>query len=198
MVKIFYMKYCSIASCREQGGILGLGYTSVAIKDTFMTEHRSDTDPSKSTTDIQQPLSVAHTARQSKGSKWGAIAGAVITMAFFMPWFRACNTDISGYDLASNRISGVDNAGLYWVVLLGGLACIALFFLLKTPDRASRMRSAWLRLVAGLAGGFPIFNIWLKVPEQPDAIDLLYGFWLVTLGYVGVIVSFFMDRQTKE
>ncbi len=148
----------------------------------------------------QQPAiaQAAHTTQRSKGSKWGAIAGAVITMAFFLPWVRGCNMEVSGYEIATDTTGRIEQAWVYWACLLGGLTCVALFFRMKTSDRAHRMRAAWIRLIAGIIGGYPILNIWLNIRQQPNAIDILYGLWLVTLGYVGVIVSFFVDRQTKE
>lgn len=162
-----------------------------------MTEQQHNRDSAVSTSPKPNILHSTERTAPTKGSKLGAIAGAVITLAFFMPWVRGCNMEVSGYEIATDTTGRIEQAWVYWACLLGGLVCVGLFFWMKTGERASRLRAAWMRLIAGILGGYPILNIWLNIREQPSAVDILYGFWLVTLGYVGVIVSFFVDRGEK-
>ncbi len=158
-----------------------------------MTEQHNDIDTS---TRIEAPQAMLHTPETTvpaKGSKLGAIAGAVITVAFFMPWVRACGIEPTGYEIASNQVRGVEDAWVYWLILLGGLACIVLFFWMKPTHEQIRRRAARLRLAAGIIGFIPVLNIWANIRHQEGKLDVLYGFWLITLGYIGVIWSFFID-----
>ena len=131
--------------------------------------------------------------QQSSGSKLGAIAGVVIITAFFLPWVKACNAELSGYDLATDSTGRVEDAWVYWVTLLAGLSCIALFFLVKTDNASTRIKAAVARLAAGLVGFVPLLNIWYNVKQKGGAMEILYGGWITALGYLGVFVSFFVD-----
>ncbi|NIM96067.1 MAG: hypothetical protein GTO18_20390 [Anaerolineales bacterium] len=130
---------------------------------------------------------------RSNGSKLGAVAGFVITIAFFLPWVRACGTDLSGVDLATNSTGQVEGSWVYWLTLLAGLFCIALFFLVETKDSLQRIRAAAARFFAGLIGFLPILNIWLNVQERGAIFEVLYGGWITALAYLGVFISFFVD-----
>lgn len=131
--------------------------------------------------------------QQSNGSKLGAIAGFVIMIAFFLPWVRSCNADLSGYDIATNRTGMVQDAWVYWATLLAGAFCVVLFFLVKTPTVSSRIGAAVARLIAGLVGFLPVLNIWYNVNQKGGLMEILYGGWIMALGYLGVFVSFFVD-----
>lgn len=131
--------------------------------------------------------------QQSKGSKLGTISGVIITIAFFLPWVRSCNTELSGYAIATNRNGFVEDSWVYWGALLAGLLCIAFFFLIKTNTSSNRIKGAVARLVVGLIGFLPILNIWYNVKQKGGAMEVLYGGWLIVLGYLGVFVSFFID-----
>lgn len=130
---------------------------------------------------------------QSSGSKLGAISGAVITVAFFMPWVQACGQQISGYDLASDTSGQIENAAVYWLPLVAGLLCVALYFLLRTNTGGARLGAAVIRLLAGIVGFFPVLNIWNNVRELRDAVEVLPGGWIIAVGYAGVFLSFLVD-----
>ncbi len=134
--------------------------------------------------------------QQSNGSKLGAIAGLVITIAFFLPSVRSCGVDLSGYDLATNRTGMVEDSWIYWATLLAGLFCIALFFLVKTNNASSRIAAAVSRLIAGLVGLLPILNIVYNLRQKEGAMEILYGGWILASGYLGVFISFFLDLGT--
>ena len=136
----------------------------------------------------------------SQGSKLGAIAGIVIMIAFFLPWVRACNTELSGYQLATGDTGRVrvEEPGVYWLALAAGLICVGMFFLLRTDTAQSRIRAAVARLGVGLVGFLPLLNVWMNVKEQEERVEILYGGWLTGLGFLGVLVSFLIDLGTGE
>jgi hypothetical protein len=131
----------------------------------------------------------------SNGSKLGAIAGFVITIAFFLPWVRACNTEVSGYELATGQTGRVqvEDPWQYWLVLVAGLVCVGLFLLMRTDNRDQRIRVAVTRLVVGIVGFLPILNIWANVKQRGETMKILFGGWVTALGFIGVLVSFLMD-----
>jgi len=114
-------------------------------------------------------------------------------MAFFLPWIRACDSEISGYDLATNSTGIVEDAWVYWVTPLVGLFCIGLLFFLKTSNARIRIQAAVARLVAGLAGSIPILNDWYTIRQEGGELEILYGGWITILGYLGIFASFFAD-----
>lgn len=131
--------------------------------------------------------------QQSSGSKLGAIAGVVISIAFFLPWVNACNTELSGYDIATNQTGLVEDAWMYWITLLAGLFCLVIFFLLKTNTGSLRRKAAVTRLIIGSVGFLPLVNIWLNVRQRGGVMEILYGGWIIVVGFTGIFVSFLMD-----
>ena len=136
--------------------------------------------------------------RQSKGSKLGAIGGLIVVIAFFLPWVRACGTDVSGYAMATNSTGMIRDSWLYWIALLAGLACVGLFFLAYTDSPLPRIRAAIGRMVAGGLGFLAALAVWGYALTEKGMVTILFGLWIVTLGYVGIIVSFFMDIWSEE
>jgi hypothetical protein len=134
-------------------------------------------------------------AQQSSGSKLGAICGLVVTLAFFLPWTRACGAELSGYDIAADSTGLVQDAWLHWATILAGLFCIALFFLVRTNSARTRIQAAVARLIAAFVGFFPMLKIWYYAKQEGIAIELLYGGWLTILGYLGILVSSFTDLK---
>jgi hypothetical protein len=135
--------------------------------------------------------------QQSSGSKLGAIAGLVITIVFFLPLVKSCGTELSGYDLAMNRNGLVEASWMYWATLLAGSFCLLLYFVVKTGNAGSRISAAVARLVAGLVGLVPILNIVYNIRQKGGAMEILYGGWILALGYLGVFISFLIDLGTR-
>ncbi|MEW5987691.1 MAG: hypothetical protein AB1791_13745 [Chloroflexota bacterium] len=135
--------------------------------------------------------------KQSIGSKLGALSGLIITIAFFLPGLRACNTELSGYDLATGNTAPmiVEDPWLYWATPLAGLFCIVLLFLVRTDRSHLRIPTAAARLVAGIVGTVPLLNIWYNVEERGVDIEILPGGWLEVLGAVGILLSFVVDLR---
>ena len=50
------------------------------------------------------------TRRQSSGARLGIVAGIVIVVAFFLPWVRACGTEMTGYEIATNQQGNVEDS----------------------------------------------------------------------------------------
>jgi hypothetical protein len=123
------------------------------------------------------------------------ISGIVILVGFFLPWVDACGRQLSGYDLANEPL--MDNHSLYWLVFLGGAACVALYFAFRGTDATSVARASTARLIASLIGVAPIVNLAVNLSsnENPGLVTVMYGGVVVALGYIGAIVSFFVDRS---
>jgi hypothetical protein len=135
---------------------------------------------------------------RSGGSKLSAIASVVIIIAFFLPWARACNTELTGYDIATNSTGQVEEAWMYWLTFLAPVFCLVLFAFARNTDAASRIGTAVARLIAGIIGFFPLLNIWYNVQQKGGAMEVLYGGWATVAGYVGIALSFFVDLFTNS
>lgn len=127
----------------------------------------------------------------SPGNKLSGAAGALISSAFFLPWVRACGSELTGYDLATNRPGSVEDPWIYWLVPIGGIACLLIAFLLR--GMALRLPTAIIRLVIALVGFLPLLNVWYNSQRQGADIELLYGSWLTAAGYFAIFISFFVD-----
>jgi len=132
-------------------------------------------------------------SNRSSGSKLGAISGLVIVVAFFLPWVKACNRELTGYDIATNSTGQVEDAWIYWLTLLTGAFCLLLLLLVRTDSVRARTSAAVARLVAGLVGFLPLLNIWYNVEQRGGAMEILYGGWVTVSGYAGIALSFFVD-----
>jgi hypothetical protein len=130
---------------------------------------------------------------RSSGSKLSSIASAVIVIAFFLPWVRACNSELTGYDLATNSNGRVQDAWVYWLTLIAPIFCLILYKFAKNTNVASKMGIAVARLVAGIIGFFPLLNIWFNAQQKGGAMEILYGGWITVAGYLGIALSFFVD-----
>lgn len=134
---------------------------------------------------------------RSRGSKLSAIASIIIIIAFFLPWVKACNQDLTGYEIATNSTGQVEDTSVYWLTLLVPIFCLTLFFFVKNTGSANRIGTAIARLVAGLIGFLPLLNIWYNVQQNRGNMEILYGGWLIVSGYVGIILSFFVDLYSS-
>jgi len=132
-------------------------------------------------------------ANRSSGSKLSALVSVVIIIAFFLPWVKACNRELTGYEIATNSTGQVEDAWVYWVTLIVPIFCLMLFFFTKNTSAKSRIGAAIARLVAGLIGFLPLLNIWYNVQQKGGAMEILYGGWITVLGYAGIALSFFVD-----
>lgn len=116
----------------------------------------------------------------------------MIVIAFFLPWVESCQA-LTGYDLATNQTGQVQSPGIYWLVPLVGIVCVVLFLFLGSDAIPSRVVSALIRLVAGVIGALPLYNLWLNVNRRHGALSFLYGWWIVVVGFVGVFLSSLLD-----
>ena len=132
-------------------------------------------------------------ANRSGGSKLSSIASAVIVIAFFLPWVRACNRELTGYDIATNSTGQVEDAWVYWLTLVAPIFCLMLFAFVKNTNAASRIGTAIARLIAGIIGFFPLLNIWYNAQQKGGAMEILYGGWITVAGFIGIALSFFVD-----
>jgi hypothetical protein len=131
--------------------------------------------------------------QQSNGSKLSAVSAVIIIVAFFLPWASSCNVEVSGYDIATNRLGNVEQPWVYWATLLAGILCLALYFFAKPTNRSGRIKAARRRLAAGVLGFLPVLNIWLNAKQKGAIVEILYGGWIMALGYLGLFISSFID-----
>ena len=127
------------------------------------------------------------------GSSLGAVAGAIIIMAFFLPWVQACGTEMTGYDLATNSSGLVEEAWQYWLVPATGVLLVIFFALFKTHGFGSKVGLGIGRLVVGLLGFLPVLNVWRNVQQKNGAMEVLYGGWILIIGFTLVFLSFVLD-----
>lgn len=142
--------------------------------------------PKSLQSDKERPLA-------SRGSKLGAISGVVITMTFFLPWVRACNQDLTGYDIATNRNGRVEDAWVYWLTLIAGLVCITLYQVIKPNSKSNMVKAGFIKLFIATIGFLPLLNIWINIRSRGGAMEVLYGGWLIVAGYLGVFISSILD-----
>jgi hypothetical protein len=131
--------------------------------------------------------------QSSTGPKWSIVASLLVILAFFLPWVRACGADLSGLDLATNKIGNVEDPWAFWLTLLAGLICLALTVFSRPKNRAGRTRNAWLRVCGGAFGAVPPLTILWNVLQRQDILELLYGWWLTVVGLAGILVSAALD-----
>jgi len=129
----------------------------------------------------------------STGTKWSIVASIVVILAFFLPWVQACGADLSGLDLATNKIGNVEEPGAFWLTLLAGLVCLALAVFSRPRNRAGRTRNAWIRLFTGAFGAGPPLTILWNILQRRGLLELLYGWWLTVAGLAGILVSAALD-----
>lgn len=135
---------------------------------------------------------------QSNGIKLSGLAGILIVLGFFMPWFKSCGVEASGYDLATN-FTGMDDASwIYWASLIGGLVCISMFFFVKSNNAEQLSTSAITRIGAGFFGILPILLTFLGLLKHHDVDKMKIGGWFTLIGYIGVFTSSAMDLKSPN
>lgn len=130
---------------------------------------------------------------RSPGSALGAIAGIIIIMAFFLPWVRACGTELTGYDIATNSNGMVEEAWQYWLVPASGLILIILFAFLRTRTFGMKVSLGVARIIIGLLGFLPVLNVWRNVQDSGGVMEVLYGGWILVSGFALIFLSFIVD-----
>ena len=129
----------------------------------------------------------------STGTKWSVWASLLLILAFFLPWVRGCGADLSGLDLATNKMGNVEDPWAFWLTLLAGLVCLALAVFSRPGNRAGQTRNAWIRLFVGALGAGPPLTILWNVLQRQGILELLYGWWLTVAGLAAILVSAALD-----
>ena len=135
----------------------------------------------------------ASSTSHSPGSALGAIAGIIIIVAFFLPWIRACGTELTGYDIATNSNGMVEEAWQYWLIPASGLILVILFTLLRTRTFGTKVSLGVARIIIGLLGFLPVLNVWRNVQDSGGVMEVLYGGWILVSGFALVFLSFIVD-----
>jgi hypothetical protein len=71
------------------------------------------------------------------------LGGLIVIICFFLPWIRACDTEISGLQLATDNDIG---ESIFWLILIIGIVIVGGFFVLKERSKLTTIISA----IAGL------------------------------------------------
>lgn len=106
------------------------------------------------------------------------LGGILVIICFFLPWIRACEVDITGYQLATQEEFG---DSVYWVVPLIGLFILVGFFGLREKARIIAVLSS--------IGGFA-FLLWkilipiFKGEAKELGISLQIGGFGTILGFL--------------
>lgn len=131
--------------------------------------------------------------QRSSGSKLGTIAGLILVLGFFLPWVRACEQDVNGYALATSD-GFLENPWLIWMTVVVGGFCVLLYFFARSDTAQARTRVALARLIAALLGLWSLLDAWSLLRRAGGGLgDLLFGGWLLVLGYIGLLASAVMD-----
>jgi|GEM_PF-1425035 len=135
--------------------------------------------------------------QRSSGSRLGTIAGLILIFSFFLPWVRACDQDINGYTLATSN-GYLENPWLIWMTVVVGLFCVLLFFISRSDTAQTRTRAGVARLIAALIGLWSLLDAWSLLRRAGGGVgDLLFGGWLLVMGYIGLLASAVMDFATS-
>ena len=157
-------------------------------------KHRTKTSQSP-----QDPSQNHAIPSRSGGSALSMIASAIMSIAFFLPWFNQCGSEFSGHDLAApGSAINVENPDFYWLSLIGPLLCFLLFVFFKNKTKKSRKIIALLRFLFGSLGFIPVLNIFLNAIEYKERIKIRYGLWLNLAGFIMILVSMIMDLSTAN
>ena len=136
--------------------------------------------------------------QRSSGSRLGTIAGLILVFSFFLPWVRACDQDINGYALATSD-GYLENPWLIWMTVVVGVFCVLLYFFARSDTAQARIRIAVARLIAALLGLWSLLDAWSLLRRAGGGLgDLLFGGWLLVLGYIGLLASSVMDFAARE
>lgn len=124
----------------------------------------------------------------SRGRLGITIAGLALILGFFLPWVRACGTDLTGLDIATNKYGNVELAQAYWLVLIAGLVAVlaAGFELLR---RRPSLVSLVVGLVSSVVSGLPLLVIWTNISERKGLMQPRGGLYLSSCGALGMAIS---------
>jgi len=112
--------------------------------------------------------------------------GLIIIVCFFLPWVRACNIDISGLQLATDKDMGDP---ILWLILIAGIIILGAYFLIKHS-------AAIIGIISSIAG--LLILLWkiivpiskgewreLGVSIQIGGLGTLLGFIISLIGGIG-------------
>lgn len=102
-------------------------------------------------------------------------------ICFFLPWFKACGSYLSGIDLASKGM------GEFWIALIAAIAIIILFFYFESINKLSKAK-----VFTALAS---IISILIILVRAIDTTSSKNSFGMVELqaGLVGTIIGFIIS-----
>jgi hypothetical protein len=105
-------------------------------------------------------------------------------VAFFLPWYSACGTDVTGAQIGSNSRQYSDGDSS-WIVLWGVPACGALICLLALKTSGGRAKLTFLLSVIG--AGLVLLSF--AAIKDHSVVKVKYGFWLEFAGFGAAVVG---------
>lgn len=147
----------------------------------------------------------------SLGSGLSGAGGAILTLMFFLPWFSACNLNVSGKDLAFGLsldmgiLGGSSAPPTYpWLalVLVCGLAAtgLALAGLVSNGSVGTGRQLAMLAVgaLATVLMLFVVFGYFGQAGSSTTVIQVEYGLPSSVAGAVLILVGALMDWQASR
>jgi len=118
--------------------------------------------------------------------------GIIILVCFFLPWVRACDIDISGLQLATDKDMGDP---IIWLIPIAGIAILGSYFLLKK-------KSGIIGIVASVAS--LLILLWkIVVPVSKGELQEVGA--RIQIGGIGTILGFILaliggigEKKKKE
>jgi hypothetical protein len=105
--------------------------------------------------------------------------GIIILVCFFLPWVRACDIDISGLQLATDKDMGDP---ILWLIPVAGIAILGSYFLLRN-------KAEIIGIIASVAG--LLILLWkILVPVSKGELQELGA--RIQIGGIGTILGFIL------
>lgn len=120
------------------------------------------------------------------------LGGLIIIVCFFLPWIRACDTNITGLQLATDEDMGDP---IIWLILIIGIVILVGFFALKEKSRILTIISS----VAGFA--ILLWKIFVPISRgemRELGLSILAGGYGTILGLILALLGELIKKKEKE
>ena len=120
------------------------------------------------------------------------LGGLIIIVCFFLPWIRACDTNITGLQLATDEDMGDP---IIWLILIIGIIILVGFFTLKEKSRI-------LTIISSVAG-FMLLLWKILVPISKGemrelGLGILAGGYGTILGLILALLGELIKKKEKD
>ena len=179
----------------EEAGVEDLPIVEMADEEFEGEPAVVEAGPRLSVPDSSSPETAqGHTRRL--GSNLSLFGALVVLIGFFLPWVRACGTEMSGWDLATNRYGNVETAPLFFLTPVCALVVLVLVASERRRPRSGRTVPV-VNSILSVIGSYSICAIVVNVVDNRP-IDLLLGFWGILAGLMSMFVGSLMGSTSKR